>query len=432
MFGCSESWIGKRFSHGLTEYLTGEKQRRELRVRDGFVADVYDGRYAAWRAQRFHDASVGRDRSHMAQALPAPGAGPGGSGGGSGDSGDRSGGADSGGDPYPWNATTKRVPLGRIWTIPSTTETVELGRFDPARAPIVTIESGDVLRYTDTWTHFLGQLQPGVPIEALAELRRANPGRGVHSIVGPIAVRGAKPGDLLEVRFLAMRTIDFGANFHNAGALGTGSLPDEFHTGHVHYFDLGGADGYVEFAPHIKLELRPFQGTFGVAAPGQEAVSSVAPGQHAGNIDVKELTAGTTLFVPVWHDGALIFTGDSHALQGDGEVNITAIETAMEEVLVQVILHPRAGYAWPMIETATHWLMLGMDPSLNEALRISLRNTIDFLSAKAKLSRDEAYSLASLAVDFRVSQMVDVNNGIHAMIPKGIFTPEFRATMAIV
>lgn len=144
------------------------------------------------------------------------------------------------------------------------------------------------------------------------------------------------------------------------------------------------------------------------------------------------MTAGTSLFVPVWHDGALIFTGDSHALQGDGEVNITAIETAMEEVLVQVILHSRAGYEWPMIETATNWLMLGMDPSLNEALRISLRNTIDFLSSKAKLSRDEAYSLASIAVDFRVSQMVDVNNGIHAMIPKSIFSPDFRATMSIV
>jgi acetamidase/formamidase len=178
--------------------------------------------------------------------------------------------------------------------------------------------------------------------------------------------------------------------------------------------------------------MRPFQGTFGVAAAGDAAISSVAPHQHAGNIDVKEMTAGTTLFIPVFHDGALIFTGDSHALQGDGEVNITAIETAMEEVLCQVILHPRAGYSWPMIETKTHWLMLGMDPNLNDALRIALRNTIDFLAAKAALNRDEAYSLASIGVDFRVSQMVDVNNGIHAMIPKSIFAPDFLPTMAIV
>ncbi len=129
------------------------------------------------------------------------------------------------------------------------------------------------------------------------------------------------------------------------------------------------------------------------------------------------MTAGSSLYVPVWNDGALIYTGDSHALQADGEVNITAIETAMEEVRAQVILHQQAGYAWPMIETPTHWLMLGLDTSLNEALRIALRNTIDFLSTKAGLSRDDAYGLASLAVDFRVSQMVDINNGIHAMIP---------------
>jgi len=161
-----------------------------------------------------------------------------------------------------------------------------------------------------------------------------------------------------------------------------------------------------------------------------ELSRKVAPGRHAGNIDVKELTLGSSLFVPVFHDGGLIFTGDSHALQGDGEVNITALETAMKEVRIQVILHKSAGYTWPAIETSNHWIMLGMHESLNEALRISLRNTIGFLVRQAKLSRDEAYSLASLAVDFRVSQLVDVQNGIHAMIPKSMFAPDFRRTMS--
>jgi len=318
-----------------------------------------------------------------------------------------------------------------VWHIPSTPETVALGVFDPERPPIVTIDSGDVVVYENTWTHFLNRLQPGVTIDELGALRVEAAGRGVHSIIGPVAVAGAEPGDLLEVRFLALRPIGFGANFHNAGALGTGALPDEFARGHIHFFDLDADDGYVFFNEHIRLELRPFQGTFGVAHESGVAVSSVAPGQHAGNIDVKELTAGSTLFIPVWQPGALIYTGDSHALQGDGEVNITALETAMEHVRVQIILHKRAGYRWPMIETPTHWLMLGIDPSLNEALRIALRNTIDFLCAKAALTRDDAYGLASLAVDFRVSQMVDVNNGIHAMIPKAIFAPDFRATMRI-
>jgi len=392
MFGCSEGWFGKRFSRALTGFLNGERARTERAATDALDGGVLAERYEAWQSQR------------ELHALAGPPAG----------------------------STMPAVPLGRVWTIPSTAETVDLGLFDPGRPPIVTIDSGDVVVYENTWTHFLNRLQPGVPIDELGVMRKSAPGRGVHSIIGPVAVAGAEPGDLLEIRFLTLRTIDFGANFHNAGEMGTGSLPGDFEHGHIHYFDLNGGDGYVEFAPHIKLELRPFQGTFGVAHPSGVAVSSVAPGRHAGNIDVKEMTAGSTLFVPVWVAGGLIFTGDSHALQGDGEVNITALETAMEEVRVQVILHKSAGYTWPMIETPTHWLMLGLHESLNEALRISLRNTIDFLAAKAQLSRADAYGLASLAVDFRVSQMVDVNNGIHAMIPKSIFAPDFRKTMTIV
>jgi acetamidase/formamidase len=409
MFGCTDGWLGKRFSHDITSALNGERMRRERATRDAIDGAAMAQRFEAWRLHRERDAAAGRPGDRPAAATPFVD-------------------ALAAGAP---GSTMPPVPPGRVWTIPSTPETVELGRFDPHRPPIVTIDSGDIVVYENTWTHFLNRLQPGVTIDQLGELRRAGAGRGVHSIIGPVAVAGAEPGDLLEIRFLALRTIDFGANFHNAGDMGTGSLPDEFEHGHIHYFDLDADDGYVTFNEHIKLELRPFQGTFGVAHPSGEAVSSVAPGQHAGNIDVKEMTARSTLFVPVWQPGGLLFTGDSHALQGDGEVNITALETAMEHVRVQVILHKRAGYAWPMIETPTHWLMLGIDASLNEALRIALRNTIDFLVAKAALSRADAYGLASLAVDFRVSQMVDVNNGIHAMIPKSIFAPDFRQTMRI-
>jgi acetamidase/formamidase len=409
MFGCTEGWFGKRFSHALTGFLNGERARNNRAAMDALDAPVLERRHEQWRLQHERDEAAGTSGARMADAW--------------GHTHDEAV-ALSG-------STMARVPLGRVWRIPSTSETVDLGRFDPTRAPIVTVASGDVVIYENTWTHFLNRLQPGVSIGELGELRKAGAGRGVHSIIGPVAVEGAEPGDLLEIRFLSLRTIDFGANFHNAAEIGTGSLPGDFEHGHIHYFDLNASDGYVEFNEHIKLELRPFQGTFGVAHKSGGIVSSVAPGQHAGNIDVKEMTAGSTLFVPVWVKGGLMFTGDSHALQGDGEVNITALETAMEEVQIQVILHKQAGYAWPMIETPTHWLMLGMDESLNEALRIALRCTIDFLAAQAHLSRADAYGLASLAVDFRVSQMVDVNNGIHAMIPKAIFAPDFRQTMKI-
>ena len=409
MFGCTEGWFGKRFSHALTGFLNGERARTQRAAHDAVDADAQETRHEQWRLAHERDANAGKPDDRLADAW---------------------GGTRGRIDDVP-ASTVQPVPLGREWRIPSTSETVDLGQFDPGRAPIVTIASGDVVVYENTWTHFLNRLQPGVSIGELGALRRAGHGRGVHSIIGPIAVEHAEPGDLLEIRFLALRTIDFGANFHNAAEIRTGSLPDDFEHGHIHYFDLNAADGYVEFNENIKLELRPFQGTFGVAHKSGKAVSSVAPGQHAGNIDVKEMTAGSTLFVPVWIKGGLMFTGDSHALQGDGEVNITALETAMEEVRIQVILHKRASYAWPMIETPTHWMMLGMHESLNEALRISLRSTIDFLALQAKLSRADAYGLASLAVDFHVSQMVDVNNGIHAMIPKSIFAPDFRKTMSI-
>jgi len=187
----------------------------------------------------------------------------------------------------------------------------------------------------------------------------------------------------------------------------------------------------VAFNDRIRLALRPFQGTLGVAPPGDTAVSSVAPGAFGGNIDLRELTVGASLFVPVFHPGGLIFTGDSHALQGDGEVNITAIETAMREARVQVILHQQVDWSWPFAETSTHWIALGSDANLHEALRIALRQTIAFLQRRAQLSRDDAYSLASLAVDFRFTQIVNVAAGVHAMIPKAIFAPDYRRTIAI-
>jgi acetamidase/formamidase len=132
------------------------------------------------------------------------------------------------------------------------------------------------------------------------------------------------------------------------------------------------------------------------------------------------------------HPGGLIFTGDSHALQADGEVNLTALETGMQELRIQVILHKNAPLQWPFAETATHWIAIGTDRSLNDAMRIALQNTIDFLNRRAGLSRDDGYGLASLAVDFRVSQMVDVQNGVHAMIPKEIFVEDYRRSIALV
>jgi len=321
---------------------------------------------------------------------------------------------------------------GRVHTIPSDERTVRLGVFDSTLPTLLEIDSGDVVVYPNTWSHFLNRLQPGVSIGDLARLRRENPGKGPHSIVGPIGVRGAEPGDMLAIHFQRLLPVDWGATFVNPGDLGTGTLPDEFPVGQARYLSLDLASMSAEFLPGVHVPLGPFQGTVATAPAQGGVISSVPPGQYAGNIDLRELTEGSILYIPVWQPGAKLFTGDSHAAQGDGEVNNQALESAMREVRVQVVLHKHVPWTWPMAETATHWIVLGIDRDLNEAFRIATRNTIDFLSLRAGMSPLDAYSLASLAVSFRVSQFVDQTRGIHAMIPKALFAEELRRTVAIV
>jgi acetamidase/formamidase len=189
--------------------------------------------------------------------------------------------------------------------------------------------------------------------------------------------------------------------------------------------------GVAEFLPGIQVPIAPFQGTIGVAPAAGGITSSVPPGQHAGNIDLRDLVEGTRLYLPVWQPTGKLFTGDSHAAQGDGEVCNQALESAMREVRIQVHLHPRPGWAWPMAETAEQWITMGIDADLNEAFRIAVRNTIEFLQRRAGLSRLDAYSLASIAIDFRVTQFVNRTRGVHARIPKSLFSPQRRATISI-
>jgi len=337
--------------------------------------------------------------------------------------------------------STAATPGGRTHVVESTADTVRLGTFDATRPAIVEIDPGDTVVYPQTWTHFLNRFQPGVPIQQLAQWRLENPGKGPHSIIGPVGVKGARPGDMLSIRFLTLTPLDWGANLNNPGDLKTGALPDEFPEGQIKYLEIDVQRKLATFSPAITLPLGPFQGTFGVAAPEDRevvgrlapgVVSSVPPGQHAGNLDLRELQEGAVLYIPVWQPGAKIFTGDSHALQADGEVNLTALETGMREVRVQVHLHERPGWEWPFAETATHWIALGVHRDLHQAFRIALRNTLDFLSQRAGLSRLDAYALASLAVHFRITQVVDVNQGVHAMIPKEIFARDLRETIRVV
>jgi acetamidase/formamidase len=317
-------------------------------------------------------------------------------------------------------------PTGRVHTVPSTSATVRLGQFDSTLPNLVEIDPGDVISYPSTWIHFLNRVQPGVPIDQIAQMRRDNPGRGPHSIIGPVGVRGAAPGDVIAIHYQKLQPMSWGVNFNNPGDLGTGALPDEFPDGQVRYFTFDLQKMETQLIPGIKLPLGPFQGTLGVAPAQGGVVSSVPPGEHAGNLDLRELTEGSVLYIPVWQPTAKIYTRDSHAMQGDGEVNLCALETAMQEVRIQVSLHPQAGWEWPFAETDSHWIAIGTNSDLNEAFKTALRNTLDFLERKAGLTRLDAYSLASIGVSFRVTQVVDANNGVHA------FSDELRQTISIV
>lgn len=328
---------------------------------------------------------------------------------------------------------------GRVHVVESTDKTVRLGVYDTTLDPILKIDSGDTISYPDTWSHFLSQMQPGVPVETLAKLRVSNPGHGPHSIIGPVYVNGAEPGDVLEVRYKRIVPFDWGAVFNNPGSLGTGLLAQDFPEGQVKYLKIDFPHMTAEFNRNIHIPIKPFQGTLGVAPPDgfyppltPGVTSSVPPGPHAGNTDLSEMAEGSTMFIPVWKPGALIFTGDSHAVQGDGEINLSALETRMKELRVQIILHKQKNFAWPVAETATHWIILGLDKDLNVAMTLAARNAINFLAARADMTKLDAYALCSIAVSFRVTQVVDIVRGVHAMIPKNLFAAELRNQIAVV
>jgi acetamidase/formamidase len=333
----------------------------------------------------------------------------------------------------------KKPATGKVHTVESNNQTVRLGVFDANLPPIVKIDSGDTVSFPDTWSHFLNQMQPGVPVDKLAELRKSNPGRGPHSIIGPVSVNNAEPGDVLEIRYKRLRPFPWGAVFNNPGALGTGLLPQDYPQGQVKYLNLDLAKMHAAFATDISVPLKPFQGTLGVAPPdgffpplSPGVTTSVPPGPHGGNLDLSELGEGSTLYLPVWKPGALIYTGDSHAVQGDGEICLTALETRMKDVQIQVLLHKQKNFAWPVAETSTHWILLGLDKDLSTAMTLAARNAIKFLAARANMTELDAYGLCSIAASFRVTQVVDIVRGVHAMIPKSLFSGELRRKITVV
>ncbi len=300
----------------------------------------------------------------------------------------------------------------------SSPDTCHWGYFDAKQAPVMTIASGDEITI-ETISGKQDTMPPKgfiVPPELLEVHAKTPQIIGPHILTGPVAVAGAMPGDVLEVEILDVQLRqDWGYNSIRPLA---GTLPDDFHEARTINIPMD-MDRMVAKLPWgVELPLSPFFGVMGVAPPpGWGRISSAVPRAMGGNLDNKELKPGATLYLPVFVPGANFSCGDGHGVQGDGEVCVTAIETALKgRFKLTVRKDLKLGY--PRAETATHYMTMWMDPDLDTCAMQALRDMIKLITERINISREDAYTLCSLAADLRVTQTVNGSKGIHVMLAK--------------
>ena len=309
----------------------------------------------------------------------------------------------------------------------ATPDTVAYGYYWAAARPALRIASGDVIDVDTLLTNSpTGLARAGVADDRIqASLKRIvsevtgdRRGPGGHILTGPVYVEGAEPGNVLEVKILSIDlAIDYGYN----GC--SGFIPANCDSARgIRIIPLNKQAMTAEYAPGIVIPMKPFFGSMGVApAPELGRVSSNPPGRHAGNLDNRELVAGTTLYIPVFARGALFEVGDGHVAQGDGEVDQTAIETSLRGRF-QLTVRKDMKLTWPRAETATDYISMGTDEDLKVATTIAIQEMVDFLAASKHLTRHEAYQLVSIAGNVAITQLVDRPNvGVHVKMPKSIF-----------
>jgi acetamidase/formamidase len=308
----------------------------------------------------------------------------------------------------------------------ATPKTVAWGYYDAKSAPALHVKSGDTVEIETLVTNSPKRLEDaGVPAQQVQQSLRdiydlvKDKGPGGHILTGPIFVDGAEPGDVLEVHILAAKlAIPYA---YNGFGPGRGYLPDDYPYSKIKIIPLDEKRMVAKFASGIEIPLHPFFGSIGVAPPESAGRwNSAPPWIMAGNMDNKDLVAGSTLFIPVHAPGALFEVGDGHAGQGDGEVDITAMETSLVGTF-QFVVRKNVHLKWPRAETPTHYITMGFNDDLNAATTLAVREMIDFLTSEKHLSRDDAYMLASVAGDLHITQLVDGNKGVHMMLPKAIF-----------
>src|SRR5271155_2409328 len=298
-------------------------------------------------------------------------------------------------------------------------DSVHWGFFDAAIKPVITVDPGDEGVIPTVWGS-PSQMPPAnfaVPAALPAIHAKLQPKLGgPHIMTGPVAVRGAKAGQVLEVRIKAIDlNYDWGYNVIRPLA---GALPDDFKESRLIHIPLDRARMVGRLPWGLELPLRPFFGIMATSPPAAwGAVASPPPRRNGGNIDNKELTAGTTLYLPIHVDGALFSVGDGHGAQGDGEVRVTAIETGLIGTF-ELPLRDDMALQWPLAETPTHVMTMAFDPDLDDAVVIALRDMIKLICTRTGISREDAYTLCSLAADLRVTQVVNGAKGIHVMLEK--------------
>jgi acetamidase/formamidase len=340
------------------------------------------------------------------------------------------------------------VKPGALHTLRATPRTVHWGYFSPEVAPALTVRSGDLVQ-AEAVTHHAGDdpdlmFDEGVQ-RLFTEIAPETRAPGVHIMTGPIFVEGAEPGDMLEVRYLRMTPrLNYGSNL----AANWGHLYQEFDEQErvtiyeidpnanvaraLYAYDFQGTyltPGTITRCPvcdrqpaleGISIPARPHLGTAGVAPAVNDPVSTIPPGLHGGNIDNWRIGAGATMYYPVQVKGGLFSIGDPHISQGDGEISGTAIEASLD-VLFQIVLRKDFHFPSPLLETEDCWIVHGFHEDLNQAMKNASLDMLTLLTDHQRLSRNDGYSLMSVAADFGVTQVVDGTKGIHVRIDRGLF-----------
>ena len=311
--------------------------------------------------------------------------------------------------------------------IAATPDTVRIGMFDAAFPPIATVAPGDTVEL-ETVSGTLSRLPPAdtgldVPLALRRILDAGLPSLATHILTGPVAVAGAEPGDMLEVRIDAITpTVGWGWNLIMPL---TGVLPEDFSDKVLSHIAVDLQRGVAALPWGGELELSPFFGTMGVAPPAAFGrISSKEPRVHGGNLDNRHLTAGSTLFLPIHAEGALFSAGDGHGVQGDGEVCFTALEMCLTGQFT-LLLHKGGGtrdpvLRFPRAETPSHYISMGLNEDLDQAMKQAVREMITLICARTSLTRAQAYQFCSLAGDFHVTQAVNGEKGVHGLLRKDL------------